>query len=98
MGLGRVWYGAKYSHGVWERVVHILGKSFWFAKIERSEGYFLSEPISLFESLLIGLIGIIRIIGIIEIICIYIPPPHSHPWWLVGGVGYLSQGLSKLLP
>ena len=22
MGLGRVWYGAKYSHGVWERFAH----------------------------------------------------------------------------
>ena len=22
MGLGRVWYGAKYSHGVWEQFAH----------------------------------------------------------------------------
>ena len=33
MGLGRVWYGAKYSHGVWERFAHICGNRFFFDKI-----------------------------------------------------------------
>ena len=27
MALGMVWYGAKYSHGVWEQFVHTFGKS-----------------------------------------------------------------------
>ena len=31
MALGRVWYGAKYSHGVWERFAH------QFEKLKKSE-------------------------------------------------------------
>ena len=28
MALGMAWYGAKYSHGVWERFAHTFDKSF----------------------------------------------------------------------
>ena len=32
MALGMVWYGAKYSHGVWERFAHAFGKSDFLQK------------------------------------------------------------------
>ena len=43
MELGRVWYGAKYSHGVWERFAHVFGKSFFSLK-SRSVNYFFCHP------------------------------------------------------
>ena len=46
MALGRVWYGAKYSHGVWERFAHIFGNLIFGAKIEKCKLLFLSEPMS----------------------------------------------------
>ena len=33
MALGMVWYGAKYSHGVWERFAHTFDKSFVLLKM-----------------------------------------------------------------
>ena len=43
MALGRVWYGAKYSHGVWERFAHTFEKSFFSLK-SRSVNYFFCHP------------------------------------------------------
>ena len=33
MALGMVWYGAKYSHGVWEQFAHTFGKSDFLLKM-----------------------------------------------------------------
>ena len=33
MALGMVWYGAKYSHGVWEQVAHAFDKSLYLLKM-----------------------------------------------------------------
>ena len=33
MAIGRVWYGAKYSHRVWERFAHICGNLYFSIKL-----------------------------------------------------------------
>ena len=43
MALGRVWYGAKYSHRVWERFAHTFEKSFFSLK-SRSVNYVFCHP------------------------------------------------------
>ena len=32
---GRIWYGAEYSHRVWEEFAHTFEKSYFFAKIKK---------------------------------------------------------------
>ena len=47
---GRVWYGAKYSHRVWERFAHTFEKSFFLLK-SRSVNYLFSGLFSTFSGI-----------------------------------------------
>ena len=48
--LGRVWYGAKYSHRVWGQFAHTFEKYF-FAKIEKCQLLFSGPIFDLFRNL-----------------------------------------------
>ena len=47
---GRVWYGAKYAHRVWEQFAHTFEKYF-FAKIEKCTLIFFGTIFEFFQNL-----------------------------------------------
>ena len=46
----RVWYGAKYSPGVWEQFAHTFEKLYCFAKIEKCKLFSFGPIVDFFQN------------------------------------------------